>query len=84
MALHPACPDDPHAILDPAIRWFPADEAPRDVPLKMARLRQWCDDINGAQSDVRFDFVFVDEEGFEKYRPALFRDLVKGFRDYKS
>ena len=26
MALHPNFPDDPHAILDPAIRWFPADE----------------------------------------------------------
>ena len=24
MALHPNFPDDPHAILDPAIRWFPA------------------------------------------------------------
>jgi type III restriction enzyme len=35
-----------------------------DVPLKMARLRQWCDDTNTAQEDVRFDFVFVDEEGF--------------------
>ncbi len=29
MALHPHFPDDPHAILDPAIRWFPADEALR-------------------------------------------------------
>ena len=29
MALHPNFPDDPHAILDPAIRWFPADEALR-------------------------------------------------------
>jgi hypothetical protein len=27
MALHPNFPDDPHVILDPAIRWFPADEA---------------------------------------------------------
>ena len=27
MALHPNFPNDPHAILDPAIRWFPADEA---------------------------------------------------------
>lgn len=83
MALHPAFPDDPRAILDPATRWFPADEAPRDVPLKMAPLRQWCD-INEAQTDMRFDYVFVDEEGFEKYRPASFRGLVKGFRDYKS
>ena len=29
MALHPNFPDDPHTILDPAIRWFPADEALR-------------------------------------------------------
>ena len=29
MALHPNFPADPHAILDPAIRWFPADEALR-------------------------------------------------------
>ena len=27
MALHPDFPGSPHAILDPAIRWFPADEA---------------------------------------------------------
>jgi len=27
MALHPDFPDSPYAILDPEIRWFPADEA---------------------------------------------------------
>jgi hypothetical protein len=26
MALHPDFPDDPYAIREPAIRWFPADE----------------------------------------------------------
>ena len=31
MALHPDFPDSPHAILDPEIRWFPADEALRDT-----------------------------------------------------
>jgi type III restriction enzyme len=30
MALHKDFPSDPHAILDPSIRWFPADEALRD------------------------------------------------------
>ena len=30
MALHPNFPESPHAILDPAIRWFPADEALRE------------------------------------------------------
>ena len=31
MALHPDFPDSPHAILDPEIRWFPADEALRET-----------------------------------------------------
>ena len=54
-----------------------------DVPLKMQRLRQWCEDINQAQADVTCDFVFVDEESFEKFKPASFRQLVEGFREYK-
>lgn len=55
-----------------------------DVPLKMQRLRQWCEDINKAQPDVTFDFVYVDEDGFEKYRPKSFKDLVEGFVEYKN
>jgi type III restriction enzyme len=55
-----------------------------DVPLKMARLKQWCEDINKAQNDVRYDFVFVDEEAFKKYRPGTFAALVKSFREYKD
>jgi len=54
-----------------------------DVPLKMERLRQWCEDINRAQSTVTYDFVYVDEEGFERYKPTSFRQLVDGFREYK-
>ena len=27
MALHPNFPDSPHDILEPDVRWFPADEA---------------------------------------------------------
>ena len=30
MALHLNFPESPYAILDPAIRWFPADEALRE------------------------------------------------------
>ena len=30
MALHPNFPESPYAILDPAVRWFPADEALRE------------------------------------------------------
>jgi type III restriction enzyme len=55
-----------------------------DVPLKMARLRQWCEDINGIQSDVKYDFVYVDEESFKKYEPKSFAGLLGGFREYKA
>ncbi|MBL6934693.1 MAG: DEAD/DEAH box helicase family protein [Alphaproteobacteria bacterium] len=55
-----------------------------DVPLKMARLRQWCEDINRVQSDVQYDFVYVDEKGFKKYAPTAFQKLMDGFREYKE
>jgi len=54
-----------------------------DVPLKMARLWQWCEDINRIQKDVTYDFVYVDEKGFEKYKPNSFRQLMDGFTKYK-
>ena len=55
-----------------------------DVPLKMERLRQWCIDINKAQTNVRYDFVYVDEESFKKYNPKTFKSLVDSFRGYKE
>jgi type III restriction enzyme len=55
-----------------------------DVPLKTQRLRQWCDDINQVQGEVRYDFVFVDEEGYNKYSPTSFEQLVSTFREYKD
>ena len=55
-----------------------------DVPLKMARLAQWCDDVNHVQTDVEYDFVYVDEESFEKYKPTSFRQLLEGFKEYKG
>jgi len=55
-----------------------------DVPLKMQRLRQWCADINRVQTDVQYDFVFVDQESFERYKPTLFQQLVDGFSEYKE
>jgi len=55
-----------------------------DVPPKMARLRQWCEDVNKAQSQVQYDFAFVDDAGFEKYSPKTFADVLHGFREYKE
>ncbi len=55
-----------------------------DVPLKMQRLRQWCEDINQVQTDARYDFVFVDELSFGKYSPTSFEQLVNTFTEYKE
>jgi type III restriction enzyme len=54
-----------------------------DVEPKMLRLKQWCADINAAQSGVKYDFVYVDEESFKKYQPKSFADLVASFREFK-
>jgi type III restriction enzyme len=55
-----------------------------DVPLKMQRLRQWCEDINRVQADVKYDFVYVDEKSFKKYKPTSFAKLMDAFREYKE
>ena len=55
-----------------------------DVPLKMARLEEWCRDVNQLQSESSYDFVYVDQPGFEQYKPKSFRDLVESFTSYKN
>lgn len=54
-----------------------------DLPLKLGRLKQWCEDVNGAGTGVTYEFVYVDEEGFRTYRPDSFRTLAAGFREYQ-
>jgi type III restriction enzyme len=55
-----------------------------DLPQKMARLRQWCEDVNRVEGSDRFDFVYVEEESFEKYQVRSFEELIKAFRQYKD
>lgn len=56
-----------------------------DLPQKMARLRQWCADATAAEDDgQRYDFVFVDQEGFDLHKPKTFTALTASFTDYKA
>lgn len=55
-----------------------------DVPLKTERLKQWCKDINNAQKEVKYDFVYVDEFDFHMYNPKTFKELIDNFRNYKD
>lgn len=62
MALHPKFPKSPYAILDPDLRWFPADEALREkdygklLPPLVAKLRKevkkWRDSGYAGASDT--------------------------------
>ncbi|MFH1635680.1 MAG: hypothetical protein ABIG63_16940, partial [Chloroflexota bacterium] len=54
-----------------------------DVPLKMARLKQWCEDVNTNQREISYAFVFVDEESFKKYQVKSFKELRETFREYE-
>lgn len=56
-----------------------------DLPQKMARLKLWCTDATAAEENrQRYDFVFVDQAGFEKHTPNTFAMLVASFTEYKS
>jgi len=55
-----------------------------DVPEKMKRLKQWCEDINSAQEKLRFDYAFVDEEKYRTYTPSSFKELMSTFLEYKD
>jgi type III restriction enzyme len=54
-----------------------------DDPLKIERLKQWCVDVNSLQNKVKYDFVYVDQENFEKFHPSSMRELVSNFTEYK-
>lgn len=58
-----------------------------DLPAKMARLAQWCNDATQASADQggpAYRFVYVDEPGFERSTPFSFAALGRGFREYQE
>jgi type III restriction enzyme len=61
MALHPDFPPSPHTILDPAIRWFPADETLRErseqlmpplVPALRRKVKLWRDNAYAGATET--------------------------------
>ena len=58
-----------------------------DLPQKMARLRQWCDDATAAsraEGGTTYRFVYVDQQGYERSPPADFAGLATAFRDFQG
>ena len=55
-----------------------------DDPLKIERLKTWCVDVNRVQTKTKFDFIYVDQESFEKYKPNSLAELLSSFKEYKN
>jgi type III restriction enzyme len=58
-----------------------------DLPRKMARLRQWCEDATGAgaaNGGVTYRFVYVDQESYDRDVPRDFAGLAAAFREYQD
>jgi len=58
-----------------------------DLPQKMARLRQWCEDATLATKDdggPAYRFVYVDQESFERHKPTSFAGLASAFLEYQE
>ncbi len=55
-----------------------------DLPQKMARLREWCDDATAADGEATYRFVYVDQAGFDQHKPASFAGLAASFTEYQA
>ena len=58
-----------------------------DLPQKMARLRQWCQDATAAskaEGGPAFRFIYVDQGGYERNPPTSFAALAAGFTEYQE
>lgn len=56
-----------------------------DLPQKMKRLAQYCVDANAAEENgTTYDFVFVDQDGWERNTPKTFAALTTSFTDFKE
>ena len=52
-----------------------------DDPLKIERLKQWCEDINKLNTKVLYKWLYIKEEDFEKYPAASFSALMQLFSE---
>ncbi len=58
-----------------------------DLPQKMNRLGQWCEDATAAskaEGGPAYGFVYVDQESFEKHAPHDFAGLIAAFSEFQA
>ena len=58
-----------------------------DLPQKMTRLKQWCEDAttgSRAEGGPSYRFVYVDQEGYQRNPPSTLAGLTAAFRDFQA
>lgn len=50
-----------------------------DDPLKIERLKLWCEDVNKTQNEIKYMPLYIKQEDYEKNKPRNFRDAIKLF-----
>ena len=50
-----------------------------DDPLKIDRLKQWCEDANNRQKKSKFEMLYIKQEDWDKYTPKDFKELTNNF-----
>ncbi len=50
-----------------------------DDPLKIERLKQWCEDASERQKRIEYKMLYVKQEEYEKYQPKSFKELISNF-----
>ena len=55
-----------------------------DLPQKMRRLRQWCEDATTADDSGKvYSFLYVDQKSFEMHGPSSLHELAVSFKEYQ-
>jgi type III restriction enzyme len=50
-------------------------------PLKIDRLKQWCEDINNAQKKITYNWLYIKEDDFDAQKIYSFKGLISLFKE---
>ena len=48
-----------------------------DVPLKLRRLKEWCDDVNSQETRIEYVPLYVEQRKYEQQHIGSFNELIK-------
>lgn len=52
-----------------------------NVPFKLKRLEEWCNDVNSQQNEIKYIPLYIEQNEFEKQHISSFNELIKLFEN---